>query len=118
MTARAFIERRCRTVMGIAYTGMALFILAIVAVEAIGGPDWIWVPGLLGFAVAWLTMAGAYVVGIRCPYCRGRLTVLLQNPWRMGFRFCPYCGQDLDAECLNAEPQKNANDDHGAGAGA
>jgi hypothetical protein len=102
MTARALIERRYRLAMRVICAGSVLFVVAIVADNALG--IWVWVPGLLGFAVAWLTMAGSYLIGIRCPRCGGSLTALLmQHPvTRMEFRFCPYCGQDLDAEI--AEP--------------
>ncbi len=102
MTARDQIDRRFRRVMQIFYLGFALFGGAIFANKALAMPGWVWVPGLLGFAVAWLTMAGAYIVGFHCPTCGGRMTALLMQ--RGGFRmdpsvhFCPYCGQDLDAE--------------------
>lgn len=107
MTARDLINRRFRTVMLVVYFGAALFIGAIVADKALGMPQWVWVPGLIGFAFAWLTMAGAYVVGFRCPSCRKRLTPLLIHGTGLGLdsrvRYCPYCGEDLDAERAGKE---------------
>jgi hypothetical protein len=102
MTARALIDRRFRMVMLLIYMGLALFIGAMVAHEALGMPVWVWVPGIIGFGVAWLTIMGAWVVGFRCPSCRGRLTPLLmqRGGLRMDrrIRFCPYCARPFDAE--------------------
>ena len=87
--------------------GLALFIGAMVAHEALGlglgaGNRW----------VAWLTMMGAFVVGFRCPSCRGRLTPLLmqRGGLRMDprIRFCPYCGQPFDSEVTATGPLPNS----------
>jgi hypothetical protein len=103
MTARSLLDRRIRKVYSIIFLGIALFVSAIFAHEALGVPDWVWVPGLIGFAVAWITMAGAYWFGFfQCPYCQGKLTGLVMHSGRLRLdpriRFCPYCGQDLDTE--------------------
>src|SRR5437867_5433156 len=103
MTARAMIDRRFRAVMRVVFVGFALFVAALVADKGLGMPEWVWVFGLAGFGVAWLTMMGAWIIGFRCPQCSGRLTPLLFYSGRFRLdpriRFCPYCGKDLDSEC-------------------
>ncbi len=59
---------------------------------------------LPAFAVAFVGMVYAQLLGIRCPWCRGNLAPLGMQ--RGGLRcdprvrFCPYCGRDLDGELL------------------
>jgi len=103
VTPRARINRQTRTALGITLVGMAIFLLGMLGKGA--GPVMITI-GLCGFVLAWLTMAGTYLIGIRCPRCGGRLTYLAMSRGIFGLhprlRFCPYCGISLDDN--NATP--------------
>ncbi len=88
-------------------SGFVLFGGAIVGTQAFGLPDWLWIPGFLGFGVAWVTAFVTTMTGIgfRCPDCRANLAFLfLHGPgWQLRrvsvrVRYCPYCGCDFDAE--------------------
>lgn len=112
MTARELINQRFRRVMLLIYTGFSLFIGAIASHEVLGLRAWVWIPGLVGFGIAWLTTMGAYVVGFRCPGCRGKLTPLLmqRGGLRMDprIRYCPYCALALDSDITATGPQPNS----------
>ncbi len=113
MTVRDVLNRQKRLVMAVMYFGAGLFALSFAAWQGFGLPGDVMICGVVGFAIAWLTMAGAYVFGIRCPCCRNRLTHLVLadqgfhlNPFRLNprIRFCPFCGADMDTECGNSDP--------------
>jgi hypothetical protein len=103
MTLRAVINHRKRLVQGIMAVGMGIFLLSMVAGQLFALPEAVTLPfGLCGFGAAFLTMAGTYLIGLRCPDCRGRLTAffLQYGGLRMdpNVRFCPLCGIGLDSE--------------------
>ena len=105
MIARARINRQVRMI--------ALICLPCFAVFAIGmfianpGPNQFPVIPIVALAIAWLTVMGTFVIGIRCPFCRGRLTQLVFHSGFFGVsprvRFCPYCGTNLDEDDSAAE---------------
>lgn len=76
---------------------MGLFAAAILFDAVLKLGDWIWVPGFIGFGIAWLTGMGSYFFAFRCPECRANLAALFLNnmTWRPA-KFCAYCGTDLD----------------------
>lgn len=62
--------------------------------------------GLVGFSVAFITILYAFF-GIRCPKCKGRwgyIAMYSGHPFAISkkFRFCPYCGIELDKDFLNS----------------
>jgi hypothetical protein len=113
MTARGVINQRFGAVMRVAYVGGGLFLVALVAHKGFGFSAWVWVPGVCGFAVAWLTIAGTWMIGIRCPNCDGRLTSLLMHSGGLrldpAIRFCPYCKLDFDSETSKREKESGSS---------
>ncbi len=107
MTFRQLIDRRYRKVMVVVLTGGGLFASSIFANKALGMPEWVWVPGIIGFAVSWLTMAISYSIGFKCPKCGGNLNGLLMygGGLRMSpkIRCCPYCKVDFDEKMENSD---------------
>jgi|SRR6516164_1729450 hypothetical protein len=96
MTARGFLDRRIRKVHFVIFFGIALFVGAIIAQQALGMPNWVWIPGLIGFGAAWLTIVAIPLIGFfPCPFCQGNLTTLVMGRFRLDPRicFCPYCGK-------------------------
>jgi hypothetical protein len=97
MTARARINRQMRIIGCIYVTGFAVFVLGMFIAQPPGAKQ-LPVILLIGYVVAWLT--SIYLIGIRCPMCRGRLTQLAMHRGFLGIpprmRFCPYCGASLD----------------------
>jgi hypothetical protein len=99
MTARARINRQLRFILPVSFAGAGVFSLGILAWRVTGHHG---APALalFGFAVAWLTVVGAWLIGIQCPSCRGRLTnlVLQSGSFQVPpeIQFCPFCGVSLD----------------------
>jgi hypothetical protein len=99
MTARARINRQIRFILPVSFVGFGVFSLGIV-IWRVTGHQGAPALALVGFAVAWLSVLGTWLIGIRCPTCRGRLTslVLQRGSFRVppDIQFCPFCGVSLD----------------------
>jgi hypothetical protein len=102
MTWRDAMSRRLRLALVPVWIGCFFFICAIGVSTNAGNPvacAWL---SIVGTLLVGLPIAGLYVFGLRCPYCRGRLTNLLlqRSVLRIDprVRFCPYCGESLDVE--------------------
>lgn len=102
MTARAFLDRRVRRIMGTMCAGMAIFFLSIIVAIVTRNHDaLLFFPFFVGFGVVLVTQLYAFYWGLRCPGCKGNMFGLIM--YRGGFslhssiRFCPYCGINFDA---------------------
>lgn len=77
-----------------------MFAGAIVGVELIGLPAWLWILGMTGFGITFVTGMVAHFVGFHCPACHENLAPLYLSriDGRIGtpIRFCPHCGEDFD----------------------
>ena len=115
MTGREALDRPIRAIMGPGYVGMGLFLAAVTAGVAFGEPS-VLLAGLPPFAFAVTAIAYAQFFGLRCPACRANLSSVTFQRVTLGrrgpaidrrFRFCPYCGIDLD-EPLPGEETSSA----------
>ncbi len=83
-----------------AYAGMLCFALVLFMTKGIGLPEWLLVFGILGFAVAWVSIFYAHYGALRCPGCRSNLAgLVLRRPGLRidpRLRVCPYCELRLD----------------------
>ena len=99
MTVRDELNRRKRKAGIIAYSGLAILIISVLA---LGGGHGISPFALAGFAV----FAGGILYllwGVRCPTCRGAIGLVTSNlssPFSISrqVKFCPFCGVVLDSE--------------------
>jgi hypothetical protein len=108
------LRRRRRRIMSVVWAGLALFVGGAILPAALGAgawwPGWLSAVGLVGFAIAWLTMMGIFLsgIGFRCPACGANLTQLFLYGGSYAFggvgsvRFCPRCGCDFDATVTDA----------------
>jgi hypothetical protein len=67
--------------------------------------------GLSALGVLFVLMMWAQFFGLRCTWCRGNLAPLVFShlAWSSKrFRYCPYCGRDLDEDVHNAERESAA----------
>lgn len=123
MTARAFLNQRYRPIRIASYVGLAMLVAVGVPIVVMGTPAaylattrhpyvsaFLGVVGL-GGAALFMVMLGRASRVLRCPACAARLDWIFQRNWRLHiqpwFRWCPYCGQDFDAE-LAAGPFERA----------
>jgi hypothetical protein len=101
MSGRAVLDRRMRWCMGVVYAGGALCLAGVLGYTLTGRGEWfgLWFPG---FPAAFLGMAYAQLLGVRCPWCRGNLAPLALQRGGLSFdrrvRCCPYCARGLDEE--------------------
>jgi hypothetical protein len=106
-TIRAVLERR-RTTCGILLVvGLVLFFSGGVAASVTERGLFLALPGfaIVAFSV-WYSL-----YAIRCPKCRGKVGVLLNGAGTTlfqiskNFRFCPFCGVELDSEAPEPKPK-------------
>jgi hypothetical protein len=103
-TIRQTLTRTKRRIFIVVYTGFAIFAGGIVlGIAKIGAPHPIC---LVGFVIVFVAMLLAYFI-LRCPRCHTNLGIfLVQSGHPFGlqknFRYCPYCGVDIDSEANKA----------------
>ncbi len=106
MTIRTELARKKRRVILTAILGVAVFIAGTyVQSRSAEFP----LSPLLGFGVTTLAMMYAYI-DIKCPKCNnslGQLVLCSGRPFSVPehFRYCPYCGIDIDAAFSRVHPQ-------------
>jgi hypothetical protein len=95
------LDRRLRTISLASWSGIACFGAGVIATNALHLRGWLIAPGLAGFALAFVSITYAHLVGLRCPRCGGNLApLLLRKPGLRtdaSVRVCPYCSVALDA---------------------
>jgi hypothetical protein len=104
MTGRSQINQRMRLLGLIFWSSVAVLFGAFVA-TGLGLPKWVLLLGGGGFALACVLLFLGGQFYLCCPLCHTSLASLLLHGGRYfsiepRFRFCPYCGGDLDDECL------------------
>jgi hypothetical protein len=89
------------------FGGMLSFALALLMTKGLGLPEWLLVFGVLGFAVAWISIFYAHYGALRCPSCRSNLAgLVLRRPGLRidpRLRVCPYCELQLDGPASHAD---------------
>ena len=106
VTIREDINRRRRSGAIVSYIGFAVAAVGSAVASSNNGGWYVLVP-LLGFAA----FAGGSLYlwyGIRCGHCSGPIGLALgmsKTPFSVpaNFRYCPYCGTDLDT-LIDARP--------------
>jgi len=99
MTIRDALARKKRNATVVAYTGLAVFALAM-AISA-GERPWV-VVAVMGFAV--FAAGTIYLLFLlKCPACGGRIGYTVSYPSgpfsvSRKIRYCPFCGVSLDSE--------------------
>ena len=100
MTGRAKLNRRMRWVF-VPYC----ILLALIAIMVVS--TWIANQGVtkvlvLGIVVAFIAVAVAQFMAVRCPTCRGNLAFVYAQSAKaklsQKFRYCPYCSVNFDDE--------------------
>jgi hypothetical protein len=103
MTGRSQINQRMRRLGLVMWSSMAVFVGSCIA-RGMGLPDGVLLLGVVAFVLAiFVQFAGGHFL-MRCPLCHTSLAFLILHGGRYfsidpRFRFCPYCGGDLDDEC-------------------
>lgn len=101
VTGREHLNRRKRWLGLTVLAGIALVAVGGLHAAA-GGGSLTAVPVVAGVLLLFAGATVGQLVALKCPWCRTNLGKVLMNAgfWRIdpSFRYCPYCGAELDAE--------------------
>jgi hypothetical protein len=104
MTIRDYLRRRKRISFAVLHLGVFIFFGG--AIAGFSGSKMFGL-AILGFVVA--GVGTVYLARVRCPQCKERIGTLLgpvggHYSIPPKFRFCPFCGVELDTQIPNGQP--------------
>jgi len=100
MTIREVINRRLRKLQTLSLACFLVFFGSIFVAQA---QNRLWPITIVAFALFFGTTLYRFY-GLRCPRCRGTIGMSITQSGAgfsvpQKFRFCPFCGVSLDAQC-------------------
>jgi hypothetical protein len=103
MTIRDSVNRRICRVHGTIFGAVTVFVILNAASSYGVGGTLPAITVLTALAVTFLGMGYVFLVGVPCPRCGSNLLDLVMFPSLLSmpkdYRFCPYCGVDVDGHC-------------------
>jgi|SRR6516164_3244361 len=104
MTRRQRLDQNKRAMMIVALIGIALITATLLWLPR--DPIWFPIAQLLTCAIFLGALLYGWLIGLRCPSCRGSWYALAMTGLSKGLlkldkriHYCPYCGCDIDANC-------------------